>query len=115
MEIRTYDLRQKIDELKDLPENTLMTIAELCMDYYKLGELGMHEESDQQQEIDELQDTVDCLESDKEDLQFEIDHLQDLIKKCYKSNSIEEVKKEVDDFAETHKYGYYFDWEWKEK
>lgn len=112
MEIRTYDIKKKFDEFKDLSEQQLMCIAELCMDYYKLGEIGMCEENDQQQVIDDLENEVECLSSDKIDLESEIDKLQDLIEDCYKSKDLMEVKEKVDNFASTHKYGYYFDWEW---
>ena len=37
MEINTYNLRRNHDEFKDLSEEQLMYIADLCMDYYKMG------------------------------------------------------------------------------
>lgn len=56
MEINTYNIRKKFDEFKDLSEDQLMCIAELCMDYYKLGQYSVEEDinSDKQDEIDEL-------------------------------------------------------------
>ena len=114
MEIRTYDIKNKFDEFKDLSEQQLMCIAELCLDYYKLGELGVKEDNDQQQEIDELEDTVDCLTSDKLDLESEIDQLADLVKTCYNTTDMDSVRFEIKEFANNHKYGYYYDWEWLE-
>lgn len=117
MEIHTYDLKNKVEELKDLPENTLMAIAELCMDYYKLGQYSVQEEvdSDKQDEIDELQNENDELQDELHSTELSIDNLEDLIKDCYSFKSIQEVKEEIEKFANIHCYNYSWNWLNKDK
>ena len=70
MEIQIYDLKTKNEEFKDLTHDQLMKIADLCMDYYKLGQYSVQEdiESDKQDEIDELEQKL-------EDSDYEYDRL----------------------------------------
>lgn len=115
MEIRTYNLRQKVDELKDLPENTLMAIAELCMDYYKLGQFSVEEDinSDKQAEIDELQNQLDDSDYEYHKLENQYEDLEDLLKEVYLCDSIKEAKETIELFSESN--GYDYKWEFLEK
>ena len=115
MEINTYNLRKNHDELKDLSENTLMAIADLCMDYYKLGQYSAQEDaqSDRQDEIDELQNENDNLSDELRETQDQFDEAEGLIKDCYLSDSISEVKESIQRFSETH--GYDYKWDFIEK
>lgn len=70
MEINTYTLKRNNDEFKDLTEDQLMKIAELCMDYYKKGFNSAGEDVQQ-----DLQDEVDDLEQKLEDADYEYDRL----------------------------------------
>lgn len=71
MEINTYNLRKDNDEFKDLTENQLMVIAELCMKYYKKGFNSAGEDVQQ-----DLQDEVDDLERQLEDSDYEYHRLE---------------------------------------
>ena len=112
MEINTYNLRKNHDELKDLSEEQLMCIAELCMDYYKMGLYSTENDhiEDLQEENTELQDTIDCLESEKEDFQDSIDKFEKLLRNCYFSDDTNKVQTEIKSFAELNGYGYLWDW-----
>lgn len=70
MEINTYNIRKDNDEFKDLTEDQLMKIAELCMKYYKKGVASVQEDTDS-----ELQDEIDNLEQQLEDADYEYNKL----------------------------------------
>lgn len=111
MEIQTYKLKQDHEEFKDLSEQQLMAIAELCLDYYKLGQYSTQEEtkSDMQDEIDELTNQVDDLESKVDCYEEMQDDLIELIEDCYKAEDEQEVKENIEVFANSHKYEYVWD------
>lgn len=115
MEIHTYDLKNKVEELKDLPENTLMAIAELCMDYYKLGQYSVQEEvdSDKQDEIDELQNQLDDSDYEYHKLENQFENIEDLLKEVYLCDSITEAKETIELFSESN--GYDYKWDFLEK
>lgn len=73
MEINTYTLRKNNDEFKDLTENQLMAIANLCMDYYKKGESDAKDNCayDYEDTITELECRVDELEAQIDDANVE--------------------------------------------
>ena len=79
MEIQTYKLKQDHEEFKDLTENQLMAIAELCLDYYKLGQYSVEDDrqSDSEERIAELETEVDSLESDLYRASKEYDALEE--------------------------------------
>lgn len=70
MEISTYVLRRNNDEFKDLTEDQLMAIAELCIKYYNKGSISVQDNTDS-----ELQDEIDNLEQQLEDADYEYDKL----------------------------------------
>lgn len=86
MEINTYTLKRNNDEFKDLTENQLMAIAELCMDYYKKGKFDAIDDAyeDKQDEIDDLQNEVDELELENETLNDKIFDLTEKLKELQK-------------------------------
>lgn len=79
MEIQTYKLKQDHEEFKDLTENQLMAIAELCLDYYKLGQYGVEDDRqrDSEDRIAELETEVDNLECDLDRASKEYDALEE--------------------------------------
>lgn len=111
MEINTYTLKQKNDEFKDLTENQLMAIAELCMDYYKMALKSLEEDtnSDLQDQVDELTNEIEDLESKIDCYETMQDDLYDLIQDCYKSQDKQEIQDNIEDFAQSHKYEYVWD------
>ena len=111
MEINTYTLKQKNDEFKDLTENQLMAIAELCMDYYKMGILSAEDDAieDKQDEIDELQDRVSELDEQVEDYIRLTDNYEDLIREIYEQEP-EDIKTEIENFADMHRCTYKWHW-----
>lgn len=112
MEINTYNLRRNHDELKDLSEDQLMCIAELCMKYYKEGQFSVEEDinSDKQDEIDELQNQLDDSDYEYHKLENQYEDLEDLLKEVYLSNSIKEAKETIELFSESNGYDYKWDW-----
>lgn len=115
MEIRTYDIRKKFDEFKDLSEDQLMCITELCMDYYKLGQFSVEEDinSDKQDEIDELQNQLDDSDYEYHKLENQYEDLEDLLKEVYLCDSIKEAKETIELFSESN--GYDYKWDFLEK
>ncbi len=115
MEINTYNIRKKFDEFKDLSEDQLMCIAELCMDYYKLGQLSVEEDinSDKQDEIDELQNQLDDSDYEYHKLENQYEDLEDLLKEVYLCDSIKEAKETIELFSESN--GYDYRWDFLEK
>lgn len=112
MEIQTYKLKQDHEEFKDLSEQQLMAIAELCLDYYKLGQYSTQEDaqSDRQDEIDELQNENDELQDQIREFSDQYDNLEELIKECYFLDSSREIKEEIQNFCNYHGYRYKWDW-----
>ena len=112
MEINTYDIRKKFDEFKNLSEDQLMCIAELCMDYYKLGQFSVEEDinSDKQDEIDELQNQLDDSDYEYHKLENQYEDLEDLLEEVYLSDSITEAKETIESFSESNGYDYKWDW-----
>lgn len=111
MEINTYILKKDNDEFKDLNEDQLMKIAELCMGYYKMALKSFEEDtnSDLQDQVDELTNEIEDLESKIDCYEIMQDDLYNLIQDCYKSQDKQEVQNNIEDFAQSHKYKYVWD------
>lgn len=113
MEINTYTLKRNNDEFKDLTENQLMAIAELCMDYYKKGKFDAIDDAyeDKQDEIDDLQDKLSELDEQVEEYSRLADKYEDLVKDIYRAGDIEEAQEFIRDFADFERYNYRWeDW-----
>lgn len=113
MEINTYTLKRDNDEFKDLTEDQLMKIAELCMDYYKKGKFDAIDDAyeDKQDEIDDLEDKVSELDEQVNDYIRLTDDYEYLMKDIYKAaDNLEEAREYIKDFAETNRLTYRFDW-----
>ena len=113
MEINTYTLKRNHDEFKDLTEDQLMKIAELCMDYYKKGKFDAIDDAyeDKQDEIDDLQDQVSELDEQVNDYIRLTDKYEDLVKDIYRADDIEKVQELIRDFADFERYNYRWeDW-----
>lgn len=105
---------KKIDEFENLDYWTLVKIAEIAnrdAEYNKDLE-NQHEEL--REEISELEDEVSGLEDNNAELNETIDDFEYLLSKCYQSESIEEVKKHIEQYDERHPYKQSF-WGWLDK
>lgn len=111
MEINTYTLKRNNDEFKDLTEDQLMKIAELCMDYYKKGKSSAIDDAyeDKQDEIDDLEDKVSELDEQVNDYIRLTDKYEDLLKDIYEQEP-EDVRTEIENFADTYRLNYKFYW-----
>ena len=111
MEINTYTLKRNNDEFKDLTEDQLMKIAELCMDYYKKGKFDAIDDAyeDKQDEIDELEDKVSELDEQVNDYIRLTDKYEDLLKDIYEQEP-EDVRTEIINFADINRLNYKFYW-----
>ena len=112
MEISIYSLQKNYEEFKDLTYDQLMKIGELCLKYYNDGQKGTYDNinEDLQSEVDELTNQVEDLEFKIDEYDKIQDDLYDLIQDCYEADNKKEVKSNIEDFAETHKYLYQWDW-----
>lgn len=113
MEINTYNLKKDNDEFKDLTENQLYAIADLCMDYYKKGIESAQEDaySDNRDEIDDLKNEIDNLEDQVNEFSWANNELEDLVKQCYIDGN-EDVKSNIRMFC--REQGYDYKWSWIE-
>lgn len=111
MEINTYTLKRNNDEFKDLTEDQLMKIAELCMDYYKKGKFDAIDDAyeDKQDEIDDLENKVSELDEQVNDYIRLTDKYEDLLKDIYEQEP-EDVRTEIENFADTYRLNYKFYW-----
>ena len=111
MEISIYNLQKNHDEFKDLTYDQLMKIGELCLKYYNDGQKGTYDNinEDLQSEIDDLTNQVEDLESKLDCYETMQDHLIELIEDCYNAENKKEVKENIEDFANNHKYEYSWD------
>ena len=113
MEINTYILKRNNDEFKDLTEDQLMTIAELCMDYYKKGKFDAIDDAyeDKQDEIDDLEDKISELDEQVEEYSRLTDKYEDLLKDIYHADGIQEAQEFIKEFADEERYNYRWeDW-----
>ena len=111
MEISIYNLQKNNEEFKDLTYDQLMKIGELCLKYYNDGQKDTYDNTneDLQSEIDELTNQVEDLESKIDCYETMQDDLIDLMKDCYNAENKKEVKENIEDFANSHKYEYVWD------
>ena len=111
MIINTYELRKKYDEFKDLTEDQLMKIAELCMDYYKKGKFDAIDDAyeDKQDEIDDLQDKISELDEQVEEYNRLADKYEDFLPELYEQQP-EDIKTEIINFADINRLTYKFYW-----
>lgn len=113
MEINTYTLKRNNDEFKDLTENQLIAIAELCMDYYKKGEFSAIDDvyEDKQDEIDDLENKISELDEQVEEYSRLTDKYEDLLKDIYHADGIQEAQEFIKEFADEERYNYRWeDW-----
>lgn len=111
MEINTYTLKRNNDEFKDLTEDQLMKIAELCMDYYKKGKFDAIDDAyeDKQDEIDDLEDKVSELDEQVNDYIRLTDKYEDFLQELYEQEP-EDIKTEIINFADINRLNYKFYW-----
>ena len=111
MEINTYTLKRNNDEFKDLTENQLMAIAELCMDYYKKGKFDAIDDAyeDKQDEIDDLENQVSELDEQVNDYIRLTDKYEDFLQELYEQEP-EDIKTAIINFADINSLNYKFYW-----
>lgn len=111
MEINTYTLKRNYDEFKDLTEDQLMKIAELCMDYYKKGKFDAIDDAyeDKQDEIDDLEDKVSELDEQVEEYNRLTDKYEDFLQELYEQQP-EDIRTAIINFADINRLTYKFYW-----
>ena len=105
---------KKIDEFENLDYWTLVKIAEIANrddEYHRDLE---EQYTELKSQVSELEDEVYGLESSNEELKETIDDLNDVLRKCYGSLDMEEVKTHIEDYDSLHPYREHY-WDWLDK
>lgn len=105
---------KRIDEFENLDFWTLLKIAEIANRDDEYARDLEQQHTDLKEQVSELEDEVCGLESSNEELQEMVDDLTEILRKCYDSADMNEVKSHIEDYDSQHPYRGY-DWPWLNK
>lgn len=105
---------KKIEEFENLDYWTLVKIAEIANRDDEFQSALEEEHSELKEAVSELEDEVSGLESDNSELQQEVEEMEDVLRDCYMSKNMDEVKKHIESYDENHPYRHSF-WTWLDK